>query len=103
MNGQPLRRKVIVTDPDGLHLRPLAAFAQLAAKYHSTVFVCKGDEKLDGRSAMQLLLLAAVQGTELTLEVTGDDAEEAIAVLGNLLSSNFSGAESADPPLPQKG
>jgi phosphocarrier protein HPr len=103
MNGQTLRRKVIVTDPQGLHLRPLAAFAQLAAKFRSVVFVCKDDEKFDGRSPIQLMLLAAVQGTELTLEVSGDDAEQAIGALADLLSSNFSEEESDDPPLPQKG
>lgn len=100
MNSQTVRRKVIVTDPQGLHLRPLAAFAQLASKFRSAVHVCKDNNRYDGRSPIQLMLLAAVQGTELTLEASGDDAPEAVEALAELLSSRFSEQEPDQPALP---
>jgi len=70
MNGEVLQRKVTVNDPLGLHLRPLAAFAQRAKQFQSTVTVAKNEQRVNGKSPLELMLLAAEQGTELTLEVT---------------------------------
>jgi phosphotransferase system HPr (HPr) family protein len=98
MNGEILRRKVTVQDPLGFHLRPLTVFAQRAAQFQSTVTVAKEDERVNGKSPLELMLLAAQQGTELTLEVCGLDAHEAIDVLAELLAAPGT-EESSDPPL----
>jgi phosphotransferase system HPr (HPr) family protein len=87
MNGEILRRKVIVRDPMGFHMRPLTAFAQRASQYQSTVTVVKDDQRVNGKSPLELMLLAAQQGTELTLEICGTDAQEAIDVLAELLAA----------------
>ena len=98
MNGEILRRKVIVQDPLGFHLRPLTTFAQRAAQYQSTVTVIKDDQRVNGKSPLELMLLAAEQGTELTLEVCGVDAQQAIDVLAELLAAPVT-EESSEPPL----
>lgn len=85
MNGEPLRAKVTVTNPQGFHLRPLTAFAQKAGQFQSLVFLCTGDtQKFDGKSPISLLGMGAEQGTELTLEVQGPDQDTALKELLNL-------------------
>jgi phosphotransferase system HPr (HPr) family protein len=85
-NG-PQRRTVVVKNPQGLHVRPAAAFAGLAARFESRVTVSKGDgEKVDGKFWPDLLLLMAEQGTPLELEVDGPDAPGAIEVLAKALA-----------------
>jgi phosphocarrier protein len=102
MNGETLRRKVIVQDPLGLHMRPLTAFAQQAGQFQCTVTVAKEDQRVNGKSPLELMLLAAAQGTELILEVSGKDAASAIEVLAELLAAP--GFEEPDSPsLPPKG
>ena len=63
--GTTLRRTVRITNPQGLHLRPLTAFVQAAMRFQSSVHVCKADQRVNGKSALELMLLAAEQGTEL--------------------------------------
>jgi len=101
MNGQVLRRKVTVQDPLGFHMRPLTVFAQRAGQYQSTVTVAKDDQRVNGKSPLELMLLAAEQGTELTLEVCGADAQEAIDVLAELLAAPAP-AEPPEPTLPNE-
>ena len=88
MNGEPLRRKVTITNLQGLHLRPITAFVELAVRFQSSVFVHKeGQERINGKSALGLLGLGAEQGTELTLEVSGPDQQEAMEALVAFLSN----------------
>jgi phosphocarrier protein len=102
MNGECLRRTVIVQDPLGLHMRPLTAFAQRASAFQSAVTLVKDGQRVNGKSPLELMLLAAEQGTELILEVSGGDAAQAIDELADMLS-----ATSADdlpfPRPPRKG
>ena len=98
MSGQVLRRKVTVQDPLGFHMRPLTIFAQRAGQFQSTVTVAKDDQSVNGKSPLELMLLAAEQGTELTLEVCGPDAHEAIDILAELLAAPAV-AEPSEPPL----
>ena len=87
MNVQTVRRKVTVMDPMGLHMRPLTAFAQRALQFKCEVVVAKGNTRVNGKSPLELMLLAAPQGAELVLEASGEDAEAAMAVLADLLQS----------------
>src|SRR5947209_13150958 len=87
MNGEILRRKVIVQDPLGLHMRPLTAFAQRAGQFQCTVTVTKEDQRVNGKSPLELMLLAAPQGSELVLEVSGKDAATALETLAELLAA----------------
>ncbi len=85
-NG-PLRRTVTVANPMGLHMRPATAFAQLARAYRSTVTVWNGPARADGKSSLDLILLVALPGASLVLEVEGDDAAAAIDPLAALLGA----------------
>ena len=83
--GQTLRRTVVITNPNGLHMRPAAAFAEVAARFDSTVTVSRANTPVDGKDMLQLLLLAAECGTELELEISGPDAERAMDILAEQL------------------
>lgn len=68
-------------------MRPMGAFAQLAARFESSVKVSREGQSVNGKSILDLMLLAAVQGTELTIEVAGPDAQAALDALINLLKT----------------
>ena len=82
-----LRRTVVVANPHGLHMRPATAFATFARKFTSRVQVCNGANRADGKSSLDLILLVALPGAELTLEVDGPDAAKALDSLAELLAS----------------
>ncbi len=83
---EPLRRTFTVTNPQGLHMRPMSEFVQAAGKFQSSVTITKeGQVPVDGKSMFGLLGLAAEQGTVLYLEVTGPDAEQALQALLEVL------------------
>jgi phosphotransferase system HPr (HPr) family protein len=87
MNGETLQRLVTIADPQGLHMRPAAAFAKTARQFHSNVTVRRNDRSVNGKSQLDLMLLAAEPGAELVLEVSGDDASAAMAALGGILEA----------------
>ena len=66
-------------------MRPAAAFAKLARQFQSDVIVRRDDRSVNGKSQLDLMLLAAEPGAQLVLEVTGDDAPAAISALGDAL------------------
>jgi phosphotransferase system HPr (HPr) family protein len=107
MNGQTLRRTVTVMNPQGLHMRPAATFAKLARQFQSTVTVrtvSREDRGVNGKSQLDLLLLVAGPGDQLVLEVSGEDAPVALAVLGEALEAPSSAVESdEDAGPPPKG
>jgi phosphotransferase system HPr (HPr) family protein len=82
-----MRRTVTVANPNGLHMRPATLFALAARKYRAAVTVWNGDKRADGKSSLDLILLVALPGAELVLEVDGDDAAEALGPLADLLGS----------------
>jgi phosphocarrier protein HPr len=86
-------RTVIVTIPEGLHARPAYMFVELATKYQSQIEVIKDNERIDGKSILSILTLGAQQGTELSLEATGPDADDALAELAQLFEQGFPGRE----------
>lgn len=82
------RQEVTITSKDGLHARPVMRFVDLASTYGAKVTVTnvsKGDEPVDGKSAMQMMLLEATQGSVLRIEAWGDDATEAVDALAKLI------------------
>jgi phosphocarrier protein HPr len=100
MNGEPLRCKVKITNPQGFHMRPQSVFAQRAGKYQSSVFLYVVEQqKFDGKSPFSLLGLLAEQGTEITVEVCGPDQDAALQDLAQLLANLHElDIESPDPP-----
>ncbi len=82
-------KEVVVKNAQGLHARPAAMFVQIASRHNSTVTIEKDDEKVNGKSIMGVMMLAAAYGSELTVIVNGDDAEAAIVGLKALINSKF--------------
>jgi phosphotransferase system HPr (HPr) family protein len=87
MSGQPLRHTVIITNPQGFHLRPITAFAQLAARFESAVQVSREGRTVNGKSPWDMMAMLAPAGSELTVEVSGPDAAAAFQALVELLDS----------------
>ena len=76
VSGSCIRRTVVMANPpDGLHMRPATAFAKLARGFRCTVTVRYGEKVADGRSPHELLMLLALPGATLDLELDGDDAD----------------------------
>ena len=82
-------RTVVIGNPQGLHARPADLFVKLASRYESNIEVIKDGERVDGKSILAILTLAAVQGTQLRIEATGPDAEAALEALADLVLRNF--------------
>jgi len=88
MNGTPLRTTVVISNPQGLHMRPITAFVERAGKFRSAVYLSKQEgQRINAKSPLALLGLAAEQGTELILEVSGPDEQKALEALAEFLAS----------------
>ena len=74
----------------GLHARPAALFVKISNGFDSEIWVEKDDEEVNGKSIMGLMMLAAGHGSRIKVRAEGDDAEAAIAGLGELIMSQFS-------------
>lgn len=83
------RCEVTIRNKLGLHARPAMAFVEVASKFKSAVRVVKGNEAVDGKSIMQMLLLAATQGTKLVVEADGPDAAAVCKALDGLVKDKF--------------
>jgi phosphocarrier protein HPr len=92
-NSQVAYRQVAISNVLGLHLRVANKFVTSAQAFQSAVRVCGNGVMADGRSILDLLSLAAECGTTLAVEAEGCDAEEAVAVLANLISAQPSESE----------
>ncbi len=84
--------EVTVAITEGLHARPVMRFVDMAATFQSNVTICNvtlRGEELDGKSAMQMMLLEATQGCVLRISARGADATEAVAALTALIESGL--------------
>jgi len=84
-----LEKKFVIKNKLGLHARPAALFVQTANRFGCDIEVCKGREKVNGKSIMGIMMLAAGQGSRITVRVTGGDAAQALAEFDKLFSTNF--------------
>jgi phosphocarrier protein HPr len=91
------RAQVVVVNRLGLHARPSAALTQVATRFKSDVWLTKGGRRVNGKSIMGVMMLAAACGATLTIEAEGPDEDAAIAALTSLLASGF-GELPAGPP-----
>ena len=73
----------------GLHARPSASFVQTASRFRSEIKVEKDGQEADGKSILDLMMLAAAQGTHITIKAQGEDAREALLALGDLIDGRF--------------
>lgn len=84
-----LSKVVTIVNEQGMHARPVMQFVDLANQFESAISVAKGDQVVDGKSPMEVMLLEAICGTELTLTATGQDASRAVQALADLIARRF--------------
>ena len=89
MSTSPVKRSVVIVNPNGLHARPAERVARTALQYQSRIDVLCRNERIDAKSILHLLTLGATQGTELIIEADGQDAQQAVDALAKLIASGF--------------
>ena len=80
-------KKITISNESGLHARPAALFVQIANKYDCEINVKKGKQKVNGKSIMGIMMLAAEKGSKISIIADGADAKEAVKELEGLLLS----------------
>ena len=91
MTADTLRQTVVITNPQGFHMRPMGAFVAAARRFPGcTVTVTRsGMAPVDGKNMLSLMGLVAVQGVDLVIEVSGPAAGEALQALALVFERNF--------------
>lgn len=82
-----LEREVEIRNPDGLHMRPAMQFVDCANGFNSRISIRKDSQCVDGKSIMQVTMLAAARGTKLKIIAEGNDAPQAIEILARLIQN----------------
>jgi phosphocarrier protein len=82
-------RQVTICNKLGLHARPAMQFVDVANGFKSGIKVYNGDQCVDGKSIMQMMMLAATEGTPLKIVAEGDDAAGALDALEKLVKAKF--------------
>ncbi|OHB45484.1 MAG: hypothetical protein A2178_03905 [Planctomycetes bacterium GWC2_49_10] len=77
--------EVQIKNPDGLHMRPAMQFVDTASQFASDISVSSSENVVDGKSIMQMTMLAATHGTKLTIKAQGPDADQAVVALQQLV------------------
>ena len=84
-----MTKEILVANKLGMHARPAALFVKTANRFHCDVFVEKDGEKVNGKSIMGLMMLAAGPGSKLTVHAQGPDASKALAEIEALIERKF--------------
>ena len=87
--SQKAQSTVTIINRLGLHARPAMTFVDAAQGFACSVKVTKEELTVDGKSIMQMMMLAATQGTVLEIQATGADAKQAIKALSELFDRQF--------------
>ena len=86
-------RNVTIVNKLGLHARAASKFVNLAKRFASKIEIVNSAKAVDGKSIMGIMLLAASQGTEIALRVEGEDEEEAMQAITDLIADRFGEGE----------
>ncbi len=82
-------KQIVIVNRLGLHARPAAQFVKIASRFRSDVWVKKEGEEVNGKSIMGLMMLAAGQGSTLSIRCEGPDADRALFELEELIAARF--------------
>jgi phosphocarrier protein HPr len=86
-------RELLIKNRLGLHARAAAKLVQAASRFQARITLQKGSEEVDAKSILGILLLAAAQGTTIQVTADGEDADEALDAIENLIDSRFDEGE----------
>jgi phosphocarrier protein HPr len=89
INGGLMTKDLLVSNKLGIHARPAAMFVKTANRFACDIFVEKDGEKVNGKSIMGLMMLAAGPGSKLTIIAEGNDASAALEELETLIKRKF--------------
>lgn len=84
-----LEREVTIINRLGLHARAAAKFVKLANRFRASVRIEKDGNMIDGKSILGILTLAAVQGSKITVRISGEDEGSAMKALIGLIENRF--------------
>ncbi|RPH95605.1 HPr family phosphocarrier protein [candidate division KSB1 bacterium] len=84
-----IQKDFILMNKLGLHIRPAAQFTKIASKYKADVFLVRDGMRVNAKSIMGVMMLAAGQGTRLTMECIGEDEDQLCAELQTLIDNKF--------------
>lgn len=93
-----IQKRLRVINPKGLHVRPAGRLIDCVNEFESVVSFASGDVVVDGRSQVDMLRLAAPQGSEVTVTAEGDDAQQVIEALEALFDAGFNEMEPDPSP-----
>jgi phosphocarrier protein len=82
-------RDFIISNKLGLHARPSAQLTQTAGRFASDIHISRNGRRVNAKSIMGVMMLAAGQGATVTVEAEGEDAAEAVEAIGRLIESGF--------------
>ena len=88
-NKNSMECDLVIDNDLGLHARPAALFVKVANVFNSDIYLEKDGERVNGKSIMGVMMLAASKGSRLRIVVDGRDAEEAIEALKKLFEDKF--------------
>lgn len=80
---------ILVQNKTGLHARPAASFVQAASKFKSTITIENNGKQANAKSILSLLSIGASMGCTVTITAEGEDENQAVAVLAELIRSKF--------------
>lgn len=84
-----IKTSFIVTNRAGLHARTAARLVSTTATFDSSIEIGNDEKMVDAKSILSIMLLAASQGSELTLHIDGPDEEEALKAIQELVDNRF--------------
>ena len=84
-----ISREFRISNRLGLHARPSAQLTQVAGKFASEVFIAKNGRRVNAKSIMGVMMLAAGPGSTVTVDAEGPDEDQAIEAIGALIASRF--------------
>jgi phosphocarrier protein len=84
-----ISRDFIISNKLGLHARPSAQLTQVAGRFESDVHIARNGRRVNAKSIMGVMMLAAGQGTTVTVDAEGPDAQAAVEAIGQLIESRF--------------
>jgi phosphocarrier protein len=88
-----IRSDIVIINKLGLHARAASKLVNMASQFSSSVFIENKGNKVNAKSIMGVMMLAASQGTALTLEVDGDDEKKCSDAIIGLINNRFDEAE----------
>jgi phosphocarrier protein HPr len=84
-----ITREFTINNRLGLHARPSAQITQVASRFASDIHIARNGRRVNAKSIMGVMMLAAGQGTVVTVDADGDDAQAAVDAIGALIDAGF--------------